>query len=68
MTWPNTPGGSAAYDAAGENVLARAEKPQKTLQPSMATGKRVTADGHTASNTPDLFRTPQLTDAGPGQY
>jgi hypothetical protein len=26
------------------------------------------ASGHTAPNTPDLFRTPQLTDAGPGQY
>jgi hypothetical protein len=28
----------------------------------------VHASGHTAPNTPDLFRTPQLTDAGPGQY
>jgi hypothetical protein len=28
----------------------------------------VNASGHTAPNTPDLFRTPQLTDAGPGQY
>ena len=28
----------------------------------------VVASGHTASNTPDLFRTPQLTGAGPGQY
>jgi hypothetical protein len=24
--------------------------------------------GHTATNTPDLFRTPKLTAAGPGQY
>ena len=26
------------------------------------------AGGHTATNTPDLFRTPKLTVAGPGQY
>ena len=26
------------------------------------------ARGHTAANTPDLFRTPKLTAAGPGQY
>jgi hypothetical protein len=26
------------------------------------------AGGHTAPNTPDLFRTPKLTVAGPGQY
>jgi hypothetical protein len=26
------------------------------------------ASGHTAPNTPDLFRTPKLTVAGPGQY
>ena len=26
------------------------------------------ASGHTATNTPDLFRTPKLTVAGPGQY
>ena len=26
------------------------------------------AGGHTATNTPDLFRTPELTVAGPGQY
>ena len=26
------------------------------------------ADGHTASNTPDLFRPPKLSGAGPGQY
>ena len=28
----------------------------------------VIADGHTASNTPDLFRPPKLSGAGPGQY
>ena len=28
----------------------------------------VFASGHTATNTPDLFRTPKLTVAGPGQY
>ena len=26
------------------------------------------AGGHTATNAPDLFRTPKLTVAGPGQY
>ena len=26
------------------------------------------ASGHTASNAPDLFRTPKLSGAGPGQY
>jgi hypothetical protein len=26
------------------------------------------ASGHTATNAPDLFRTPKLTVAGPGQY
>ena len=26
------------------------------------------AGGHTVPNTPDLFRTPKLTVAGPGQY
>ena len=26
------------------------------------------ARGHTATNRPDLFRTPKLTAAGPGQY
>ena len=26
------------------------------------------ADGHTASNAPDLFRPPKLSGAGPGQY
>ena len=39
-----------------------------------ATGKKshsrytMIASGHTAPNTPDLFRTPKLTVAGPGQY
>ncbi len=28
----------------------------------------IVARGHTAANTPDLFRTPKLTAAGPGQY
>ena len=28
----------------------------------------VIADGHTASNTPDLFRPPKLSGAGPGQH
>ena len=28
----------------------------------------VLADGHTASNAPDLFRPPKLSGAGPGQY
>ena len=28
----------------------------------------VVADGHTASNAPDLFRPPKLSGAGPGQY
>ena len=28
----------------------------------------VFADGHTASNAPDLFRPPKLSGAGPGQY
>ena len=28
----------------------------------------VIADGHTASNAPDLFRPPKLSGAGPGQY
>ena len=28
----------------------------------------VVARGHTATNAPDLFRTPKLTAAGPGQY
>ena len=28
----------------------------------------VVASGHTATNTPDLFRTPKLTVAGPAQY
>ena len=28
----------------------------------------VVASGHTATNTPDLIRTPKLTVAGPGQY
>ena len=26
------------------------------------------ASGHTATNPPDIFRTPKLTVAGPGQY
>jgi hypothetical protein len=28
----------------------------------------IIASGHTATNTPDLFRTPKLTVAGPAQY
>ena len=28
----------------------------------------ILADGHTASNAPDLFRPPKLSGAGPGQY
>ena len=28
----------------------------------------ISADGHTASNAPDLFRPPKLSGAGPGQY
>ena len=28
----------------------------------------IVASGHTATNTPDLFRTPKLTVAGPCQY
>ena len=37
---------------------------------SHAQGQRrqVIADGHTASNAPDLFRPPKLSGAGPGQY
>ena len=40
---------------------------------SLATSDRLLpppllARGHTAANTPDLFRTPKLTAAGPGQY
>ena len=31
-------------------------------------GMYIVASGHTAPNTPDLFRTPKLTVAGPGQY
>ena len=31
-------------------------------------GANVHADGHTASNAPDLFRPPKLSGAGPGQY
>ena len=31
-------------------------------------GTNVGADGHTASNAPDLFRPPKLSGAGPGQY
>ena len=31
-------------------------------------GATTDASGHTATNTPDLFRTPKLTVAGPGQY
>ena len=30
--------------------------------------RHMVASGHTATNTPDLFRTPKLTVAGPGQY
>ena len=33
---------------------------------SMALMPAFVADGHTASNTPDLFRPPQLSGAGPG--
>ena len=29
-------------------------------------GARQNADGHTASNAPDLFRPPKLSGAGPG--
>ena len=29
---------------------------------------KIFADGHTASNAPDLFRPPKLSGAGPGQY
>ena len=28
----------------------------------------ITADGHTTSNAPDLFRPPKLSGVGPGQY
>ena len=42
------------------------------IHPRIATVYRrsttVVASGHTATNTPDLFRTPKLTVAGPGQY
>ena len=30
--------------------------------------RKAFADGHTASNAPDLFRPPKLSGAGPGQY
>ena len=29
-------------------------------------GSKFIADGHTASNAPDLFRPPKLSNAGPG--
>ena len=39
----------------------------KTSEPAQAQCTTF-AGGHTAPNTPDLFRTPKLTVAGPGQY
>ena len=35
-------------------------------QARLAIANATTADGHTASNAPDLFRPPKLSGAGPG--
>ena len=39
-----------------------------TLLGLSVTRHQVVASGHTATNAPDLIRTPKLTVAGPGQY
>ena len=46
-----------------EPMLCKMGLPSKA--PSL---NKVFADGHTASNAPDLFRPPKLSGAGPGQY
>ena len=48
---------------------ARRPGGQQDSQPQFSTcsaGTNVLADGHTASNAPDLFRPPKLSGAGPG--
>ena len=41
---------------------------KSTNADTRAPANKLFASGHTATNTPDLFRTPKLTVAGPGQY
>ena len=47
----------------GKSGLAAAGGGDERAGPS---GGPFPADGHTASNTPDLFRPPKLSGAGPG--
>ena len=55
--------------APGENGTAIGENGTAAFAARMGLGSRKdtsVAGGHTATNTPDLFRTPKLTVAGPG--
>ena len=70
---------SRACDALGECIGPRAG-PSRMRKGAPPGAQRVTrmpkeeglisivADGHTVSNTPDLFRPPKLSGTGPGQY
>ena len=63
---PASTGGAQSPPAASPPAAKRGRRAGRRAPgaiPSM-----VVADGHTASNTPDLFRLPKLSGAGPGEY
>ena len=53
------------YRGGRKNLFFKFSRPETRVVFSLS---RMVASGHTATNTPDLFRTPKLTVAGPGQY
>ena len=53
--------------SSGEEPTPR-RAPSAPRSPAGGQRPQVIADGHTASNAPDLFRPPKLSGAGPGQY
>ena len=56
--------GSRELQRRASRAQARLADPRGCTDPRRV----MVAGGHTATNTPDLFRTPKLTVAGPAQY
>ena len=65
-SWPATEAAPLLRYHGAPTVFAMADVSEKTPWPNHCSV--VFADGHTASNAPDLFRPPKLSGAGPGEY
>ena len=64
---PAAPRGVGGRRAGQQNPARPSSQQDGQLQfTTCSAGTNVGADGHTASNAPDLFRPPKLSGAGPG--